>query len=51
MAGMLCEHSGIVNIAIEGMMLTSAFVSTVVASLTDLWIGMFAGILAEHSLH
>jgi len=45
MAGMLCEHSGTVNIAIEGMMLTSAFVSTVVASLSNLWIGMLAGIL------
>lgn len=45
MAGMLCERSGTVNIAIEGMMLTSAFVSTVIASLTNLWIGMLAGVL------
>ncbi len=46
MSGILCERSGIVNIAIEGMMLTAAFVSTVVASLTNLWIGMLAGMLA-----
>lgn len=45
MAGMLCERSGTVNIAIEGMMLTSAFVSTVVASLTNLWFGMLAGVI------
>lgn len=46
LSGILCEHAGIVNIAIEGMMLTAAFVSTVVASLSNLWIGMLSGILA-----
>ena len=46
MAGILCERSGTVNIAIEGMMLIAAFVSTVIASLTNLWIGMLSGILA-----
>ncbi len=46
MAGILCERSGTVNIAIEGMMLIAAFVSTVFASLTNLWIGMLSGILA-----
>ena len=45
MAGILCERAGIVNIAIEGMMLSAAFVSTVIASLTNLWIGMLSGIL------
>ncbi len=44
MAGILCERSGTVNIAIEGMMLTAAFVSTVIASLTNLRIGMLSGI-------
>lgn len=46
LSGILCERSGIVNIAIEGMMLTAAFVSTVVASLSNLWVGVLAGILA-----
>lgn len=46
LSGILCERSGIVNIAIEGMMLTAAFVSTVVASITNLWVGMLSGILA-----
>jgi ABC-type uncharacterized transport system permease subunit len=34
LSGILCERSGIINIAIEGMMLT------------DLWVGMLSGILA-----
>lgn len=46
LSGILCERAGIINIAIEGMMLTAAFVSTVVASLSNLWIGMLSGILA-----
>ena len=46
LSGILCERAGIVNIAIEGMMLTAAFVSTVAASLTNLWVGMLCGILA-----
>ena len=46
LSGILCERAGIVNIAIEGMMLTAAFVSTVVASITNLWIGMLAGMLS-----
>jgi ABC-type uncharacterized transport system permease subunit len=47
LSGILCERAGVVNIAIEGMMLTSAFVSTVFASLThNLWVGVLAGILA-----
>ena len=47
MSGILCERAGIINIAIEGMMLTSAFVSTVFASFSDsLIVGLFAGIIA-----
>ena len=47
MSGILCERAGIINIAIEGMMLTSAFVSTVFASLFhSLWIGLIAGVLS-----
>ncbi len=46
MSGILCERAGIVNIAIEGMMLTAAFVSTLVASISNLWIGMLSGIIS-----
>jgi simple sugar transport system permease protein len=46
LAGILCERSGVTNIAIEGMMLMSAMTSTLVASLTNsLWIGLLAAIL------
>ena len=34
MSGLICERSGVINIAIEGQLLASAFVSGVVASLT-----------------
>jgi simple sugar transport system permease protein len=34
MAGLLCEKSGVINIAIEGQLLFAAFVSAVVASIT-----------------
>lgn len=45
MAGILCERSGIVNIAIEGMMLSGAMVSALIGSLTqNLWIGLLAGV-------
>ena len=44
LAGVLCERAGVVNIAIEGMLLSAAFASAVVASVTDnLWIGLLAG--------
>jgi ABC-type uncharacterized transport system permease subunit len=47
LSGILCERAGVVNIAIEGMMLTAAFVSTVFASLShNLWIGVLAGVIA-----
>lgn len=34
MSGLICERSGVINIAIEGQLLASAFVSGIVASLT-----------------
>ncbi|MCJ7626074.1 MAG: ABC transporter permease [Anaerolineaceae bacterium] len=46
LSGILCERSGVVNIAIEGMMLTGAFVGTVIGSLTNMWLGLLAAILA-----
>lgn len=47
LSGIMCERSGIINIAIEGMMLTAAFISVIVASATDnLWIGLAAGLVS-----
>lgn len=46
LSGVLCERSGVVNIAIEGMMLTGAFVGALVGSLTNIWIGLLAAVLA-----
>ncbi|KAB8142468.1 ABC transporter permease [Chloroflexia bacterium SDU3-3] len=46
-AGILCERSGIVNIAIEGLMLTGACVGFIIALLTgNPWLGVLAAILA-----
>jgi len=43
MSGLVCERSGVINIAIEGQLLASAFVAAVVASLTGLaWWGLLA---------
>lgn len=47
MGGIMSERVGVVNIAIEGQLLTGAFVAAVVASMTDsLWAGVFAAMLA-----
>lgn len=44
LSGILCERAGVVNIAIEGMMLAGAMVSALVASLVNNWVGLLAGI-------
>ncbi len=47
LSGVLCERAGVVNIAIEGMLLSGAFVSAVVASATGSpWIGILAAIVS-----
>jgi ABC-type uncharacterized transport system permease subunit len=44
-SGVLCERAGVVNIAIEGMMLMAAMVGALVASVTqNMWIGLLAAI-------
>lgn len=46
LAGVLCERAGVINIAIEGMLLAAAFSASLVASVTDnLWVGLAAGAL------
>src|SRR5438045_4717632 len=47
LGGVMSERSGVVNIALEGIMLTGAFVGYAVALLThNLWFGIVAAILA-----
>jgi simple sugar transport system permease protein len=44
LSGVLCERSGVINIGIEGMLLSGAFTGAVVGSITDsLWVGLLAG--------
>jgi ABC-type uncharacterized transport system permease subunit len=46
LSGVLCERAGVVNIAIEGMMLAGALVAAVAGSVSgNLWIGLLAAML------
>ncbi|MFZ5854316.1 MAG: ABC transporter permease [Chloroflexota bacterium] len=42
LSGVLCERAGVVNIAIEGMLLTGAFTAAVAGSLLGPWGGVLA---------
>lgn len=47
LSGIMCERAGVINIAIEGMLLSGAFVAGVGASITDNpWIGLVLAALA-----
>jgi len=47
MAGVICERSGVINIAIEGQLLAAAFAAGVVASLTkNTWWGLLVAPIA-----
>lgn len=47
LAGLLCERSGIVNVAIEGQLLAGAFLAAVVASIThSAYVGLLAAPIA-----
>jgi simple sugar transport system permease protein len=43
LSGVLCERSGVINIGIEGMLLSGAFTGAVIGSVTNnLWAGLLA---------
>ena len=51
LAGLFSERSGIVNIALEGKMLSAAFAAAAAASVTgSVWLGLLAGIGISESL-
>jgi len=45
LSGILCERAGVVNIAIEGMMIAGALVGAIVGSLFGLWAGVLSAIV------
>ena len=46
-SGILCERSGVVNIAIEGMMLMSSMVGALMGSVTgNAWLGLLFGVIS-----
>jgi general nucleoside transport system permease protein len=44
LSGMMCERSGVINVAIEGQFLAGAFLGAMIGSWTgDLWLGVLSG--------
>lgn len=51
MAAVICNKTGVVNIALEGVMLTAALLGVLGSAFTgNLWVGMLAGILGGVSI-
>ncbi|HLF00865.1 MAG TPA: ABC transporter permease, partial [Anaerolineales bacterium] len=51
LSGILCERAGVVNIAIEGMMLAGAMMGALVGSVAqNLWVGLAAAMLTGAAL-
>lgn len=45
LTGLMCERVAVINIAIEGQLLTAAFVGTIVGSAFGIWVGLAGAIL------
>lgn len=45
-AGLICERSGVINIAIEGQLLFAAFTGSIVGSILNPWMGIVGSVLA-----
>lgn len=45
LTGLMCERVAVINIAIEGQLLTAAFVGTIMGSAWGVWAGLFGAIL------
>ncbi|NHZ70284.1 MAG: ABC transporter permease [Proteobacteria bacterium] len=45
MTGLMCERVAVINIAIEGQLLTAAFVGTIVGSAWGIWAGLIGAML------
>jgi len=46
LAGVLCERSGVINVAIEGQMLAGAWAAALVGSVAVTWVGLFGALAA-----
>jgi simple sugar transport system permease protein len=46
LTGLMCERVAIINIAIEGQLLTAAFVGTIVGSAFGIWVGLLGALIA-----
>ncbi len=46
LTGVMCERVAVINIGIEGQLLSAAFVGTIVGSAFGQWTGLIAGVLA-----
>ncbi|MEK6221537.1 MAG: ABC transporter permease [Chloroflexota bacterium] len=49
-AAILSERAGVINLAVEGMMLAGAMMGALIGSLTNLWVGLLAAILTGAAL-